>query len=123
MQKPDRNDDSMEHREQSLQKDVMLVATAALSLANGASASPLFDPVFFLLRPFVAQIASSPLILFYLTSLFISAMTLLLAGIPAAIYERIRGHTDSTPVSIGIWLVATAVLSIPGFRGVLGIDQ
>ncbi|MFM9938046.1 MAG: hypothetical protein ACKVP7_00955 [Hyphomicrobiaceae bacterium] len=123
MTDPKDGNDSMESREQSLQKDVLLVATAAVSLINGASVSPLFDPVFFLLRPFVAQIASSPLVLFYMTSIFLSAMTLLLAGVPAAIYERLRGETDSTPISIGIWLIATILLSIPGLMGLLGAGQ
>ena len=40
-------------------------------------------------------------------------MTLLIAGIPAAVYERIRGLKASTPVSLGIWLVATVLLSLP----------
>jgi hypothetical protein len=105
--------DDMLHREQTMQRDVLLVATAATSLLNGQSFSPLFDPVMFLMRPFVAQVVTSPLLLYYLTSLFLGLMTLLIAGIPAALYERLRGHEDSTPVSIGIWLVATILLTLP----------
>ena len=105
------------HREQTMQRDVMLVATAAASLVNGMHFSPYFDPIFFLLRPFVAPLLSSPLILYYLTSLFISLMTLLIAGVPAALYERIRGEKESSPLSIGIWLLGTLVLAIPGLMG------
>src|SRR3990170_3463548 len=109
--------DDLQERQDAMQRDVMLVATAGLSLLNGQASSPMFDPVFFLLRPFVAQLVSSPILLFYFTSLFLSLMTLLLAGVPAAIYERIRGQKDSTPISIGIWLAATIVLTMPAMLG------
>ena len=112
--------DDLKHREETMQRDVLLVATCALSLVNGMHFSPLFDPIFFLMRPFVAPILASPLLLFYLTSLFISLMTLVIAGIPAAIYERIRGHADSTPMSLGIWFLVTLVVSLPGLLGATG---
>jgi len=103
-----------------MQRDVLLVAAAAISLLNGMHFSPLFDPIFFLLRPFVAPLFSSGLVLFYLTSIFISVMTLVIAGIPAAIYERIRGQPESSPVSIGIWLVSTILVALPGILGAAG---
>lgn len=109
------SDDLLE-RERTMQRDVLLVATAGASLLNGQTFSPLFDPVLILLRPFVASVITSPLLLFYLTSLFLSLVTLMLAGIPAAIYERLRGTRESTPVSIGIWLVATLLLTLPTIR-------
>jgi len=112
--------DDLHHREQTMQRDVLLVATAGVSLLNGMHFSPLVDPVFFLIRPFVAPLLSSPLVLFYLTSIFISVMTLAIAGVPAAIYERLCGHAQSTPVSIGIWLLATIALAMPGILGATG---
>ena len=106
--------DEMHERQDTMQRDVLLVATAATSLLNGQGFSPIFDPIFFLLRPFIAgTFLSTPLVFFYVTSLFISLMTLLIAGVPAAIYERVRGFQGSTPVSIGIWFIATALLSFP----------
>ncbi|MDX2154983.1 MAG: hypothetical protein SFW09_00620 [Hyphomicrobiaceae bacterium] len=112
--------DDLHHREQTMQRDVLLVATVSASLLNGMHFSPLFDPVLFLLRPFVASILASPVVLFYLTSILISVMTLVIGGIPAAMYERFRGHAESTPLSIGIWLVATLVLALPGILGATG---
>ncbi len=55
----------------------------------------------------------SPQLYQNVTSMFIAAMTLLIAGIPAAIYERIRGLKSSTPLSLGIWLAAAVLLSLP----------
>ena len=48
------------------------------------------------------------------TSLMVSTATIILAGIPAAIYERVIGaKEDSTDVSMWIWLAGTALLTLP----------
>ena len=108
--------DELQEREELLRRDVMLVATAALSLVNGMHFSPWFEPVAILLRPFIAgTILSSPLVFLYLTSIFISACTLILAGVPAAIFERVRGLKASNSVSLGIWLAVTLLLTAPTF--------
>lgn len=104
----------LQDREELLRRDVILVATAALSLVNGMHFSPWFDLVAILLRPFVAgTFLASPLAFLYLTSIFISACTLLIAGVPAAIYERLKGLEMSTSVSLGVWLAATVLLTAP----------
>ena len=109
-------------RQDMLQRDVLLVVTAMLSLLNGMHFSPFFDPAFILLRPFAAGFfVTSPLVLLYITSLFVSLCTLLLAGIPAAIYERLRGQERSTPASLGIWAGAVALLAAPTPLGLGGL--
>ena len=98
----------MDKRQEMMQRDVTMVAIAGLSLVNGMHFSPWFDPVAILLRPFLAgTFFGSPLASLYITSFFISAMTLVIAGVPAALYERWRGDSESTPTSLYIWLVAT----------------
>lgn len=48
------------------------------------------------------------------SSLMVSTATIILAGIPAAIYERFIGaKEDSTAASLWIWLAGTAVLTLP----------
>jgi hypothetical protein len=48
------------------------------------------------------------------SSLMISTGTIILGGIPAAIYERARGaKDDSTEVSMWIWLAGTGILTLP----------
>jgi hypothetical protein len=94
-----------------MQKDVLLVATAGASLFNGMASSPVLLPFLLLLKPMVAgTFFATPLVLTYLASILASATTLLLAGIPAALYERAKGLETSSPVSIGIWLAGTLVL-------------
>lgn len=110
-----------DNREELLRQDVLLIATAAASLLNGMQFSPYFDPVFILLKPFIAgTLLSTPLVLFYLTSIFISLMTLLIAGIPAALYERFNGLRESTAISLGIWLACTILLAVPSLLAMAG---
>lgn len=56
---------------------------------------------------------SVPLTLVF-SSLMVSTVTIILAGIPAAIYEWYVGaKEDSTEVSMWIWLAGTALLTLP----------
>lgn len=56
---------------------------------------------------------SVPLTLMF-ASLMVSTATIILAGIPATIYERLIGaKDDSTDVSLWIWLAGTALLTLP----------
>ena len=49
-----------------------------------------------------------------MSSLMVSTATIILAGIPAAIYERVAGTgDDSTPISLWIWLAGTGILTLP----------
>jgi hypothetical protein len=55
---------------------------------------------------------SVPLTLLF-ASLMVSTATVILGGIPAAIYERVTGATDSNDASLWIWLAGTAFLTLP----------
>jgi hypothetical protein len=56
---------------------------------------------------------SVPLTLMF-ASLMVSTATIILGGIPAAIYERAIGaKDDSTESSLWIWLAGTALLALP----------
>jgi hypothetical protein len=104
-------------------RGLLLIAAAALALFNGSLWSPFFDSVSYVLYlttrglPLMTAARASDV-----TPLAIALMTLLLAGIPAAIYERIRGFQTSTPVSMGIWLAATLLLTLPTIMNALGAE-
>ena len=68
-----------------------------------------------LARHFMAvPLFGSETLIFYVSSLMLSTATLILGGIPAAIYERLTGvKDDSTEASLWIWLAGTAILAIP----------
>jgi hypothetical protein len=121
---------------------VPLVGVAAIAAFNGslhgfvlesATYSPVFDSVSYYVSTFAQGsyfdafvrrvLLGGPQLYQNVTSLFIAAMTLLLAGIPAAIYERVRGLKASTPVSLGIWLVAAVLLSLPTIMQLVAGDE
>ncbi len=64
---------------------------------------------------------SVPLTLIF-ASLMVSTATVILGGIPAAIYERhIGARGDSTEASLWIWLAGTGILTIPAIGNFLSI--
>lgn len=111
----------MDEREAMMKRDVMMVATAGLSLINGMHFSPWFDPIAILMKPFIAgTVLSTPIVFLYLVSIFVSAMTLLIAGVPAALYERWNGLKNTNPTSLYIWFAATLILSAQALLAAVG---
>jgi len=54
------------------------------------------------------------------SSLMVSTGTIILGGIPAAIYERAVGaKDDSTEASMWVWLAGTAILTLPAMGNFL----
>ena len=103
-----------DRRQEQMQTDVLLIATAAASLLNGMPSSPVLLPFVALMKPLLLGTwFSSPIVLTYLASIMASATTLVLAGVPAALYERVRGLERSNAVSLGIWLGCTLLLTLP----------
>lgn len=103
-----------DEREDILRRDGIFIGIAGLSVLNGMHVSAYFDPAFILVKQFAPGFfITSPLLIFYFTSLFLSAITLAIGGIPAAIYERQRGLTESTPKSLWIWMGGIGLLTLP----------
>jgi hypothetical protein len=64
----------------------------------------------------------SEALIFYFSSLMLATATIIVAGIPAAIYERFVGaKDDSTEASLWIWLAGTAILTLPAVGNFLKI--
>jgi hypothetical protein len=101
----------------------LLAATAAVAVFNGMEWSPFYDSIAYVL--YLAMRGYPMATAARMTSvapLAITVMTLLIAGIPAAIYERIRGLRASTPGSLGIWLVCAMLLSVPTLMNVFAAE-
>jgi hypothetical protein len=100
---------------------ILLLATVALSALNAMPFSPLYDSVAYFLYLFTRGSAYvRPDVLAYLTSLLMGLLTLVVAAVPAAAYERIRRARESTPVSLAIWLIAAALLALPAAMRLMG---
>ena len=104
-------------------RTVYFFGIAFFAMVNG-----LFNQVWLLFALIHVQVLSpallfgSPALTLLFSSLMVSTATLILGGIPAALYERFTGHTeDSTEVSLWIWLAGTALLALPAIGNFLQI--
>jgi len=90
------------------------IGIAFFGMVNG-----MFNPLNVLSFIFTSHFMAAPLfgsgsLIFYFSSLMLSTATVILGGIPAALYERYVGaKDDSTEISLWIWLAGTAILTIP----------
>jgi hypothetical protein len=101
-----------------------LAATVAVAVVNGLDFSPVFDAVSYWLYTFArGSVLYDGELFYYVTSGAITLMTLLLAGIPAALYERVRGLQQSTPGSLVVWLLATVLLTLPAILRALALSE
>jgi hypothetical protein len=99
------------------------IAIAFFGMING-----LFNQLWLLFALIHIQIlapallfGSVPLTLLF-SSLMVSTATIIIGGIPAAIYERFAGlKEDSNGVSLWIWLAGTALLTVPAIGNFLTI--
>src|SRR5438045_9773889 len=97
-----------------MDRNLYYVAIAFFGMVNG-----LFNQIALLFALIHVQILA-PALLFgsvgltlMFSSLMVATATIILGGIPAAIYERTVGaKDDSTDVSLGIWLAVTAPLTL-----------
>ena len=74
----------------------------------------LFAPVWY-----PALLPQVPSLLFFISSLLVATFTLMIAGVPAAVYERLSGARESDFVSMGIWLLGVLVLTAPAAVNIL----
>lgn len=104
-----------------MNKNYFYVGIAFFGMVNG-----IFNQLALLFALIHVQILA-PALLFGSTgltlmfsSLMVSTGTIILAGIPAALYERFSGaKDDSTPASLWIWLAGTALLTLPAMANFL----
>lgn len=96
-------------------RGLLLLAAGSCALGNYLIPTPLSDAVGQVLGIAMRgyPLMTPARVQEYVTPAAISIMTLLIAGIPAAVYERLRGLKTSTPASLFIWLVAAVLLTLP----------
>jgi hypothetical protein len=105
------------------ERNFYYIGIAFFGMING-----LFNQLFLVFALLHVQIlapallfGSVPLTLMF-SSLMVSTATIILGGIPAAIYEHFAGaKDDSTVTSLWIWLAGTGILTIPAIENFLKI--
>jgi hypothetical protein len=105
-----------------MERNFYFVGIAFFGMING-----LFNQVALLFALLHVQVLA-PALLFgnvsltlLFSSLLVSTATIILGGIPAAIYERFAAAKDSTTVSLWIWLAAAGLLTLPAIGNFLHI--
>jgi hypothetical protein len=106
-----------------MDRTLYYIGIAFFGMING-----LFNKTWLLFALIHVQILS-PALLFgsvgltlMFASLMVSTATIILAGIPAAIYEHVVGaKDDSTAASLWIWLAGTGLLTLPAMGNFFSI--
>lgn len=107
-----------------MDRNYYYIGIAFFGMINGL---PFFSPFYvpalgYSVKLMAAPLFGSPPLIGYFASLMLSTATIIIAGIPAAIYERIVGaKEDSNDTSMWIWLAGTAILAIPAAGNFLKI--
>lgn len=97
-----------------MSRQPFLVAILAFGIVGGMF-SPIVVPnvtgALILLVPWL--LALVPQLFIFLVYLVGATLSVMLGGVPAALYERATGATDSNLASMWLWLAGTALLALP----------
>jgi hypothetical protein len=95
-----------------------LIIIVGLAILNGIF-SPALIAVFALYPVWYPSFLPAALpLLFLLSSLIVATLTLMIGGVPAALYERFT-RREQTPLSGYIWLACVLVLTLPAIPAIM----
>ncbi len=102
-----------------MSREPLIIIIVALGMLSGMF-SPFRDQAFIMMVALApAFFIGSPGLILYLTMLFVSALTIMLGGITAALFEHVTGRQETDTASLAIWAVAAAVIAWPGVEAFL----
>lgn len=97
-----------------LNPQTLFIAMLGVTLVNGF-VSPIVPLVFVWSPVWLPEFAPhTPIVILYGTSLIVSVSTLILSGVPAALFERLTGRRESDMASMLVWLGTAFLLTLPG---------
>jgi hypothetical protein len=101
-----------------MDRQSLLVIILTVCVVNG-----IFSPAIVLALPLAVVwmpdfLPHEPSWAFYFSSLLISSATLLVSGVPAALYERLVDRDEASLVSMYVWLAGAVLLSLPALNTV-----
>lgn len=92
----------------------LFVAVLGVTLINGF-VSPILPLILIMSPVWMPEFAPhTPIAVLYGTSLIVSISTLVLSGVPAALFERLTGRQETDMASMMVWLGAALLLTLPG---------
>lgn len=104
-----------------MSKNSFIVAIVGFAILNGMFSPLLPQAIGAVLIMAPSFFATSIPLLFFFSSILLATLTIMLAGVPAAIYEHLAGTERSTPVSMWIWLAVAALLTLPAIQQFIAI--
>ena len=92
-----------------------LIGIMALAILNGMLSAFLVVTMTRVVIPVFAPalLLTSPTLVVFFGYLLGATVTVILAGVPAALFERATGRTETDAASYAVWLVTAAVISFP----------
>ena len=99
-----------------MDRNFLLFTVVGVSVLNG-----LFSPYLVIAMPIAAVLMpevfprSVGWVLFF-SSLLVASTTLLVSGVPAALYERLFDRGRGGQVALWIWLAGAALLALPALH-------
>lgn len=96
----------------------LLLPIMAVAIVNG-----IFSPwvlAIFVLYPvwYPAWLPQYAQLVYMASSLILSTLTIMAAGVPAALYERLSGHPNAVAVA-SVWLAGAVLLTLPALPNVM----
>ena len=92
-----------------------VIAIMAVAMLNG-----IFSPFFVITSQVMLSAIIPPIVLAgpsfvaFFGSLIAATATIVLAGVPAALFERATGRKETDAAAYAVWLVTTIAISFPG---------
>lgn len=97
----------------------IFIAVSLVSIANGFVSPFLILGFGLAVRWLPEGLAAIPQVALFVASLFVSFGTLLLSGVPAALFERATGRQETDRTAMLIWLAGAVLLTLPGLAPLL----
>lgn len=96
-----------------------LFIVLAIAIVNGIFSPATFTA--FVLHPlwYPGFLPQSLSILLMISSLLTATLTVMLAGVPAALSERLMSRGEPTHVSNIVWIAAAALLTLPALQNAM----
>lgn len=105
-----------------MDRSTLLSMTVGVSVINGMI-SPATFAVFVLWPAWYPSLVAPVSVnwIYFLSSILVATVTLLVSAVGAAFYERIGGHAETNATSAGIWFGTAVVLTLPGLARLSGL--
>lgn len=106
-----------------MSKNSFIFAILGFAIINGIFSPLLPQALAAVLIMGPAFFATSISILFFFSSLLLATLTIMIAGVPAALYERVTGAEESSEASMWIWLACSALFTLPALIQFLDMNS